>query len=230
MADFDAYGERYQEALRDATAFSGQDPELFTQIKADLVVEVARRRIGEPESLRALDVGCGPGNTDRFLEDTFRELHGVDVSERMVEQATAANPWASYRQYQAGDPIPHADDEFDLTFTICVVHHVPPEAWPGFIAEMARVTRPGGIAAVFEHNAANPGTRRVLRDCEFDDDAVPLKRRQVRTLLRDAGLEIVESPYIVFFPFASRLARRVERLLGPVPLGAQYYVAARKPG
>ena len=59
---------------------------------------------------------------------------------------------------------------------------------------MARVLRPGGIAAIFEHNPLNPLTRRVVSNCVFDEDAVLLRRRRARGLLRQAGLVPVRGP------------------------------------
>ena len=60
-------------------------------------------------------------------------------------------------------PVP--DASVDVVFAICVVHHVPPAHWGAFAAEMARVLRPGGVAAIFEHNPLNPVTRRVVSNC-----------------------------------------------------------------
>jgi hypothetical protein len=93
---------------------------------------------------------------------------------------------------------------------------------------MARVTRPGGIVAIFEHNPWNPLTRKVVRDCEFDVGVELLSRRRTVELLSAAGLEVEEWRYIVFFPREGGGLRRVERSVARLPLGAQYYTAARR--
>ena len=98
----------------------------------------------------------------------MRRLAGVDVAAGMVERARRRNPWAEYRHYAAGDPIPYDDGSFDVCFTICVLHHVAAERRPALVEEMKRVCRPGGLVAVFEHNPLNPLTRKAVRDCEFD--------------------------------------------------------------
>jgi SAM-dependent methyltransferase len=226
--DFDDYVSSYDEAVDSSIGFAGAEHELYTRIKASSLTGLAGRLLGPPDRLAALDVGCGPGETDRQLEGAFGRLAGVDVAEGMVELAARRNPWAEYASYGEGEPLPFEDASFDLTFTICVMHHVPPPTWSRFAAEMARVTRPGGIVAVFEHNPWNPLTRKVVRNCEFDEGVQLLSRRRTKRLLAEQGLEVVESPYIIFFPRDSEALRRVERGIARLPLGAQYYVAARR--
>ena len=121
--------------------------------------------------------------------------------------------------------MPYSDGAFDLTFAVCVVHHVPRSDWSIFAAEMARVLRPGGLALIIEHNPFNPVTRHVVNRCEFDRDAVLLTARTCRHLMQGAGLKIVEKNYITFIPFQMRGVEQIERRLGWLPLGAQYIVS-----
>jgi SAM-dependent methyltransferase len=157
-----------------------------------------------------------------------RELHGIDTAAKAVEEARVANPSVSYSSYPGGR-LPYEDDEFDLSFAICVLHHVNPSSRAAFTSELARVVRPGGVVAIFEHNPLNPLTRVAVNRCEFDRDAVLLGRRRASRELGAAGLEVVERRYVIFLPFAKRWTRPVERGLAWLPLGAQYYVAGRKP-
>lgn len=226
--EFDRYSDSYREAVEDSIAFAGGDAARYVGAKARMLVELARRRIGEPAELSVLDVGCGPGETDAFLEGAFASLHGVDLSEPMIERAAERNPWASYSSYGAGDPLPYDDGAFDLSFSICVFHHVPRRQRPALLREMRRVTRPGGVVAVFEHNPWNPLTRKAVRDCPFDEGVELLSRPEARRLLKGAVLEQIESPFIVFFPRTGEHRERIERRLGWLPLGAQYYVAGRR--
>jgi SAM-dependent methyltransferase len=227
-ADFDAYADAYREAVQGSIDFCGQDLDQFTRRKADHLVDLAARRLGEPERLRVLDVGCGVGETDRFLAGRFGELHGVDMAPGAVERAVRRNPSVRYRSYE-GRRLPYEGGSFDLAFAICVMHHVPPPDRADFAAELARVVRPGGVVAIFEHNPLNPLTRVAVSRCEFDADAALLTRRSAGRLLRDAGLRRAEERYIIFLPFQRRRTRVLERALARVPAGAQYYVAAAAP-
>jgi SAM-dependent methyltransferase len=179
-----------------------------------------------PGRLRALDVGCGPGSFDRHVSSAF-ELAGVDVSPAMVERARAANPDVDYAVSEERR-LPHADDAFDLAFAVCVLHHVDRADRLPLLQEMRRVVRPGGLVAVFEHNPWNPLTRRVVRDCAFDEDVELIPRRELASLLRRAGLEAVTGEYLLFFPWCARPLQAVERALTALPLGAQYVVAGRR--
>ncbi len=141
---------------------------------------------------------------------------------------------------RAGDPYglvagdgrhaPFAGGSFDLVFAVCVLHHVPPGApRHALVGEMARLARPGGLVAIWEHNPWNPLTRRVVARCPFDRDATLLPLAETRRLLRRAGLSRIESRYALFFPWRGRGWRRAERLLAQVPLGAQFVALGSKP-
>jgi SAM-dependent methyltransferase len=224
-AEFDRVGETYQAAVDEAISFAGQEHDFYLEVKARRLVELARRHLG-PGRPAALDVGCGPGLFDRHVAAAF-ELHGVDVSPAMVEQARETNPEVGYAVSEPGR-LPYDDGRFDLAFAVCVLHHVERADRLPLVRETARVVRPGGLVAVFEHNPLNPLTRRVVRDCAFDEGVELLPRRELEALLGAAGLEVVSAHYLLFFPWRGRLFEAAERLLARLPLGAQYVVAGRR--
>lgn len=226
--DFDRYRSTYRQDVDRSVRFSGQDSDFFTDVKARLLLDATARYLSPTERLDVLDVGCGVGLTDTLLEGRFGSLLGIDVSEGVVQEAAARNPWARYRSY-GGGRIPLKDGEVDVAFAICVVHHVDPPGRVGFLRDVARVVKPGGLVAIFEHNPFNPLTRVAVNRCDFDEGVVLARRGSTISMLRSAGLEVVEDPYVLFFPFHAKVFRRVERLLVWLPLGAQYMVVGRKP-
>jgi SAM-dependent methyltransferase len=141
----------------------------------------------------------------------------------MIERARANNPTARYEVYD-GTRLPHDDHSFDVVFATCVLHHVDPPARPALAREMLRVTRRGGVVALQEHNPLNPLTRRVVARCAFDEGVELIGIREAGALLVDAGSAKVSRRYILFFPWHAEVFRRAERLLGAIPLGAQYMV------
>lgn len=227
MTEFDRVSEHYDELVAESISFGGQEHEYYTRRKADELVRLAARKLGDPARLRVLDVGCGVGLTDRMLVDHFTELHGVDIAAAAVQRAAAANRDVEYRTYD-GARLPYDDDTFDLAFAICVVHHINPSDRAAFAAELRRVVRSGGIVAIFEHNPLNPLTRIAVSRCSFDDDAILISRRATSKLLRASGLEPVDKRFIIFLPFERSWVPAFERGLRWLPLGAQYSVAARK--
>jgi SAM-dependent methyltransferase len=229
FVDFDEYSDDYRDAVEESISFVGADLEFFTQAKAEALLDLVRERVGEPGRASFLDVGCGPGETDRLLKGKVGRLAGVDVAPRMVERASRLNPWAEYRSFEPGGSLPFGDGSFDVCFAISVLHHVPRSERPALLDEMKRTLRTGGLLVVFEHNPINPLTRRAVAGCEFDRDAELLGSREARRLLRQAGLAEPGRRYIEFFTRDSGLLRGVESRLGWLPLGAQYAVFANRP-
>jgi SAM-dependent methyltransferase len=223
---FDAYASQYSATVNTSVKFAGRDVEFYARSKAAHLLRLGRR-LGPVDELDVLDVGCGTGLTDRHLLPHVNRLTGVDVSSEMVDQARRKNPTASYLTYD-GRRLPFGDAEFDLVFAACVVHHVDPAGWINFVSELWRVTAPGGAATVIEHNPLNPLTRRSVRACPFDEDAVLARRRRVCQLFRSVQVDDLRWRFVTFLPVDNAVARSAERVLGWLPLGAQYMVTARK--
>lgn len=224
--DYDQFRDRYREELDHAVSFAGARHDFFTRAKAEELVRLARLHLGDPARVEALDVGCGIGLTDRHLAGQFGRLTGTDVSPGVLEAAAQANPGVRYELAERGR-LPFEDGEFQLAFAVCVVQVVDPEERPGFVAELARVTRPDGLVVLFEHNPYNPLTRLVVRRCEFGEDARMLGMAEAERLLRSNGVTPVDRGFMLLFPSRRKRVLTVERALRRLPLGAQYYVAAR---
>lgn len=227
--EFDAYKTSYRDTVNASLSFTGLDVDFFTRVKADYLRDLLSAHFPDPGRIDLLDVGCGVGNYHKLLKSHAGSLTGVDVSSECVQQAASENPGIRYDAYD-GARLPYDDASFDAAFTICVMHHVPPSNWPGFVAEVARVLRPGGLFAVFEHNPLNPLTMRVVNRCPFDRDAVLLRSGKTSELLKGAGFADVSARFILTVPAANALLRKLDLVLGRLPFGAQYFVTGTKPG
>lgn len=229
--DFDAYAKSYSDHLAKSITFCGQSHRFYVQAKVDHILRTLPMLGIDPARARALDVGCGTGETDVLLAGKVGELHGIDISEESVSLARQ-RPETQQVRYTSYDglTLPYETGSFDFAFAITVVHHVPPQQWPAFFRELARVVRPGGLVAIYEHNPWNPLTRRVVNNCEFDRDAVLLTSRTTRKLMAGAGMSTALNDYILFFPWKNGLTGTIERMIGrTVPLGAQYATYGRVP-
>ncbi|QUD88479.1 glycosyltransferase [Phenylobacterium montanum] len=223
---FDAYGTSYRGIVQDSVAFSGLDYSFFVRSKAGLLANLFAEHLPDRPAPTVLDVGCGVGALHPLLAPHCGELHGADISSACIEQATRDNPGVTYKAYQ-GLALPYPDAYFDAVVAICVLHHVPPADWAAFTAELRRVLKPRGLVCVIEHNPFNPATRLSVMRCPFDEDAVLAPRRKTCGLLSEAGFNDVQGRYFVFTPWTAPWARRLERALAPVPLGAQYLAFGR---
>jgi len=225
--DFDRFRAQYDVHVNEVLAFSGTEQEFYLQAKAEQVERLITEYIGSTSEPCILDVGCGVGLIHRILGLRYSRLIGIDVAPATLTEAQRRQPTGRFARYD-GRSLPFADETFDLTYTVNVLHHVLPSAWPTFVAELARVTRPGGLVAVFEHNPLNPITRFVVSRCEFDEDAVLLGQRKLRALLAETGLIECDHRNILFFPWSGQIWSTLERALAWLPFGAQHMVAARK--
>lgn len=225
---FDQYADHtYAGAVESVIPFTHQGHEFFTRAKVNHLLALTAERVGDPSKAAFLDVGCGPGVTDEMLLPSVGSITGVDVSPGMVEAAARNNPAGSYVEYD-GATLPFADDTFDVSFAICVFHHIDPGAARDRVAvEMARVTRPGGLCVVFEHNPYNPLTRRAVNTCAFDEGVTLLTARETARRWQQAGASVTDKRYILFLPVSQRFSAGTDHVLAKVPFGGQFYVAAR---
>lgn len=227
--EFDLYASRYDAMHRDSIRASGEEPDYFAAYKAAYIARVLEQLCHA--ELDVLDFGCGIGNLIPHITRALShaKVCGVDPSTASVEMARAAYGGIARFDPISEGAIPHADSTFDIVVAACVFHHIAPAERSVWMREIGRVLRPGGWLFVFEHNPINPLTRKAVRECPFDADAVLLRSGELRGLAHEAALVDPAVDFIVFFPRALAALRFLEPSLSWLPLGAQYVVVARKP-
>jgi SAM-dependent methyltransferase len=96
----------------------------------------------------ALDFGCGAGRLTQALADSFGSAVGVDISRSMLAAAEKYNTHPNCRFVLNERPDLSVFDaaSFDLVYSTIVLQHIPPPMALGYLAEFARVLRPGGLA------------------------------------------------------------------------------------
>lgn len=95
---------------------------------------------------RVLDAGCGTGALSAAIlaHDPAARVTGVDLGAAYVAAARAALPMARFEQGDiAALPLPYASQ--DAALALLVLEFVPRPA--AAVAELRRVTRPGGVVA-----------------------------------------------------------------------------------
>lgn len=93
---------------------------------------------------RVLDVGCGPGALVAELVHRGAVVSAVDPSPQFVEAARERYPDVDVQQASA-EELPFREGSFDAALAQLVVHFM--ENPVAGLAEMARVTRNGGVVA-----------------------------------------------------------------------------------
>ena len=146
-------------------------------------------QLGLESGMRLLDVGCGPGRHSHELARRGITVHGIDISARFVELATAgAPPGATFERLDARR-LPF-DGEFDAAISLCQGGFgLVSDADPSVLDGMARALRPGGRLAVSAFSAYFQVT---WLDDDDDFDAATGVNHE-RTMLKDENG--VEQPF-----------------------------------
>jgi ubiquinone/menaquinone biosynthesis C-methylase UbiE len=94
---------------------------------------------------RALDVGCGTGNSTIALLPYAKDIVGLDPSSSMLAEAPR-HPQIEYRKGYA-EALPFRGADFDLVTVSSAYHWFDHER---FLGEVARVLRPGGWLVLYK--------------------------------------------------------------------------------
>ena len=228
VAEFDQFADEYHNLHQENIRITGEKPEYFAEYKISDLSRVEQIVGGEFNNI--LDFGTGVGNSIPFLAQYFpgTSLFGTDVSEKSLTLAKERFDGFGEFSLFDGKTLPYQEGQFDLALANCVFHHIPAEEHIQLIQEVSRSLRSGGAFMIYEHNPINPMTLHAVNTCPFDENAVLLKRCQVRNVLREAGMEGVIQEYRVYFPAFLKLLRPLEKYLAWLPLGAQHFVVGKK--
>jgi trans-aconitate methyltransferase len=220
---FDAISDDYEPALRHNLRFIPGGIEYYYANRA----RIARRTtLGSPEIRRILDFGGGIGLAFPHLRASFPDAEVLiyDSSQESVSRAVS-----THSELRSVQPHEFAELSCDLVFVAGVVHHVQTGDRSQVLSKLIDCLRPGGHLIIFELNPLNPITRHLVKMCPFDSAAELVSRAELRKLTRQSrDLTEIDSKYIVFFPPALRFLLSLERMMGWLPLGAQYYLLFRK--
>lgn len=226
--NFDQFAKDYRATHDKSVELSGADSDYFSEYK---IVELTSEE-NSHEKLTILDFGCGDGNSSVYLRKHFSnsQIFGVDVSEKSIEQANLKQlPNVSFSSFN-GSMLPYEDESFDVVFTSMVFHHINHGLHQQILLEINRVLKKGGRFYNFEHNPNNPLTRKVVKECPFDEDAVLLTPSYHKKIIDESPLSFKKINYTLFLPrhkfFKPFLG--LEKLLTWCPIGAQYYIKAIK--
>ncbi len=147
---------------------------MSTQDIYNAVIGVAKRRLPSlvAGKNRHLDIGAGEGNL--ILE--FRKHFALDscACDFHIERF-AADKVACAQLNLNNDPLPYADEQFDLVTSSEVVEHL--ESYRGLLRQAFRVTKNGGLLIVTTPNVLNMASRVRNLFCGFANLFGPLPVR-----------------------------------------------------
>jgi SAM-dependent methyltransferase len=183
--NFDVAAEAYDR-------FMGRYSLLLSPQLADLA--------GVHRGQRVLDVGCGPGALTAELVTRLgsEAVSAVDPAGPFVAAARARNPGVHVRQASA-EQMPFPSEAFDASLAQLVVHFMSDPV--AGLAEMARVTRQGGViaACVWDHGGGQgplslfwEAARRLDPDVDDESQLAGAREGHLEELFEAAGLDEIE--------------------------------------
>lgn len=125
-------------ALREGFAFYEQVKKYSAQLNVPLNA-----------TSKFLDFGSGWGRYTRlFWNDVaWDNIYGVDIDPEMIAVCRALRAPGSYVQIDPRGQLPFDDNFFDCSVAYSVFSHLPQEIAEHWMAELSRVTKPGGLIA-----------------------------------------------------------------------------------
>lgn len=215
----------YEAMLNQGISLSGENLHYF------VAGRVRAMRVSLPDGFAPrtiLDFGCGVGHATAALAELYpnAQVTGMDTALPALARAQTQHPGCRFVSLEEL----RADDErYDLCYVNGVFHHIPLAERAEAMRLIASKLRPGGYLYLFENNPWNPGARWEMSRIPFDRDAVMLSIPETARLEAAAGLVEYRRSSLFFFPRTLGFMRPLEPVLAPTLLGAQYFVAARKP-
>ncbi len=163
------------------------------------------------------DMGCGPGQTARYLYDHGREVCGVDLSPEMVRQAQRLNPHISFQQGDMLALAEVADNSYGGIAAFYAIVNLPRPSVVQALRELRRVLRPNGVLLLTFHIGQEIVHLDELLGKKVSLDFFFFETGEVKDYLKAAGFELEEAierdPYPEDVEYQSRRA----------------YIFARKP-
>ncbi len=126
------------------------------QLAADTLAHALQRQGTELSRLSAvLDFGCGAGRVLQHLR-SFPDLalYGCDYNPKLIEWCRSHLRFAEFEVNGPLPPLPYPDEKFDLSYAFSVFTHMTVEQQRLWLAEFARILRPGGVLVLSTHGDA----------------------------------------------------------------------------
>lgn len=179
--------------------------------------EILRRFAQEIGDRRPVwDFGCGPGQTTQYLKNLGVEIAGLDLSERMLEQARTIHPEIHFRKGNILELGFENDSIAGVVAFYAIVHFTEEQVGIAF-REVFRVLQPGGILLFTYHIGEETIHLDEFLGKKVDIDFMFFTADFILTCLKDSGFERIEVIEREPYPGVEYESRRA-------------YVFAKKPG
>jgi ubiquinone/menaquinone biosynthesis C-methylase UbiE len=194
---YDTVAEEYAEAFSGEHEKKPKDQEILHRFSQ----EIGDRR-------PVWDFGCGPGHTTKYLKNLGIEISGLDLSEKILEQARTIHPEIHFRKGNILELEFEDDSLAGVVAFYAIVHFTEEQVWMAF-REVFRVLQPGGIFLVTYHIGEETIHVQEFLGKRIDIDFMFFTTDFISSSLKKTGfekLEIIEREPYPWVEYESRRA------------------------
>jgi len=137
------------------------------------------------------DFGCGPGQTTKYLKNLGIEISGLDLSEKILEEARAVHPEIHFRRGNILELEFNNDSLAGVVAFYAVVHFTEEQVGVAF-REIFRVLQPGGIFLFTYHIGEGTIHLDEFLGEKVDIDFMFFTTDFMLSCLQDTGFEKIE--------------------------------------
>ena len=225
--EFDSIAKKYNEEIVENLGSFGKFRDAMLFYKSQYLEYLL------PETPKAiLDYGCGIGMNIPYLGEYFpnTELFGCDISKESISLARENVQGCTFDTIETVEDLNIYKNKIDCVFISTVLHHIPFEEHEKWINGLYDILIKGGHMIIFEHNMKNPLVKKFVEKIPMDKNATMLDAKYSKNIIKKifGGESYVKLGYTYFFPWRNKICIWIEHKLVWLPLGAQYYVIARK--
>jgi SAM-dependent methyltransferase len=157
---FDRRRPALPEAARRARVHGTEEANSFDLVGCSIAqnIRLLLHKLGRPlESMESiLDWGCGSGRVARYLFPAAKTATGIDIDRDNIEWcASNVGLPARFLQIALDPPTPLPAGHFDLIYAISVLTHLNRADQDAWLAELARIAKPGAILLLSIHSFAS---------------------------------------------------------------------------
>lgn len=137
------------------------------------------------------DFGCGPGQTTQYLTNLGTDISGLDLSEKILEQARAIHPEIHFRKGNILE-LEFENDSLAGAVAFYAMVHFSKEQVRRTCHEMFRVLQPGGIFLLTYHIGEKAIHVEEFLGEKIDMDFMFFTTKFIFSCLKKSGFEKVE--------------------------------------
>jgi ubiquinone/menaquinone biosynthesis C-methylase UbiE len=177
---YDTVAEEYVETFSGEHEKKPKDQEILHRF----LQEIGNRR-------PVWDLGCGPGQTARYLKNLGIEISGLDLSEKILEQARTIHPEIPFRK---GNILELDFENGSISGVVAfyaIVHFTGEQVRTAF-REVFRVLQPGGIFLFTYHVGEETFHLDEFLGKKVDIDFMFFTTDFIFSCVKDSGFEKIE--------------------------------------